>query len=315
MERVRFLDNARALCALWIIAFWHLDDYLYAQYYNTPLGNLLTTGGLATFVFISGYCLGGKEIKNRKDCLAFYRRRIIRIYPLYALSCLLLYMMHIKLNINYIVDTKQFGLSLFGLSCIFPPAPSTIWFINVIIVYYAITPLIIWQKTFKRKIGVGILVGIGLNILVMGGADERLVFYFLFYYIGIISSGENKKADGIHIILLGISISLFGLLSFLTEHYVADGYILRILNAGSLVVILIESGKIISKCKKISKVLYLVSYSSMCAYLFHREFYGIFFNYAGSVPVWFAYCVLVPVLIVLAYWAQKMYDRLTGYYF
>lgn len=38
---------------------------------------------LATYVFLSGYFIGGKNIEIQKqDLVSFYKKRVIRIYPL-----------------------------------------------------------------------------------------------------------------------------------------------------------------------------------------------------------------------------------------
>lgn len=59
------------------------------------------------------------------------------------------------------------------------------------------------------------------------------------------------------------------------------------------------------------RILSKISYASMFAYLFHREFYGVFkkmFNLAdGTIPV---YGIIIAVILIFAggYYMQKSYD-------
>lgn len=298
----------RAICILWIICFWHLDDYLDVDF-NNFWGNRFTIGCLATFVFISGYLLGD-NIENFKQGFCFYKRRLVRIYPLFALSCLALYMMHISLGVDYILNLKQFILSLLGLACFFPPAPSTIWFINLIIVYYLLTPLIIGQKLMKMKIIMGIFIGFGIGILVSClNADNRLAFYFPFYFFGIIFKTKFDISEKANIRLLVVSIAAHLSSGVITVFYGIDDKLFDLFTAAVLIVALFEIGKICNEVEIVTKFLGFISYGSMCAFLFHRVLLGCFYCFFKNTSVCFAYCVLLPVLFVASYMLQKLYNQ------
>lgn len=313
IERIGWIDSIRALCVIWIIAFWHLDDYINLDF-NTPLGDFLTIGCLASFTFISGYCLGGKKIENKEDWLVFFKRRFIRLYPLYVIACVLIYIMHLSLNINYIKSTEQFVRSLLGMSCIVPPAPSTIWFVNCILVYYAVTPFLLCWKNTKKKILVAMLLYLSVWALVFwGGADERLGFYFLFYLFGVLFAQKKLIDNKNNLYSLLVAIVVFMVVGSVSVYWQMDNTFLRMLLAGVLVIILMEIGKVFDKSKRIRRGLYYISYSSMCAYLFHRIILGLIFYYYPDVPVWGVYCILVPILFVLCYYIQRTYDRMIRY--
>ena len=60
----------------------------------------------------------------------------------------------------------------------------------------------------------------------------------------------------------------------------------------------------------ITKILSVISYSSFCLYLFHRQFYSVIYYIIGNIPVVIAYFILFPLLIVLCYLIQKHYDKI-----
>lgn len=307
-KRVSWLDNARALSALWIVAFWHLDDYLSIDYCTT-MGNYITLGCLATFCYISGHCLGGKCLHNCKDWIIFYKSRFVRIYPLYALSCILLFLLHKFVDINYIHSTYEFIFSLLGIAAIFPPMPSTIWFVNCILVYYFVTPIIIiFKKHSVQLIVSGIVCLFMLFLVILGNADKRLVFYFVFYLMGIFV-GNRKKANQ-RVNIGGMLFALIVLLGMKVIRQFGGEHLAEVVVACVMLIIIIEIGKVCSLDRNVSKVLYYISYSSFCMYLFHREFFGIIFLLFGSISEWVAYFVLLPILIMLSYYIQKGYDRI-----
>ena len=87
----------------WLLAFRGVSDFNYVNTFTS----LFTKGVLATFTYLSGQLFANKEIKNWNDTFNFYKRRFIRIYPLFFVSVTLLYIMILgsqpQFEINYIV--------------------------------------------------------------------------------------------------------------------------------------------------------------------------------------------------------------------
>lgn len=81
-KRVIFLDCARALCMIWIVGFWHMQEYTNLSLTGIFFSNI-TNGVLATFTLISGYFLGQKNISSIQDTVTFYKKRLLRFYPLF----------------------------------------------------------------------------------------------------------------------------------------------------------------------------------------------------------------------------------------
>lgn len=65
------MDCSRAVCALYIVSFWHLSEYIGINIWNSVTYQA-THGVLATFTFISGYFLGKKKVESIKEIFLFY---------------------------------------------------------------------------------------------------------------------------------------------------------------------------------------------------------------------------------------------------
>ena len=140
-KRIVFFDYVRALCMIWIIGFWHFSEYCVYNLTDKLWANNITIGVLGAFAFISAYLLGNRSINCKADVILFYKKRLLRVYPLFFISCVSFYILHLlKDNIVYISSFKQMIFTLLGISCFFTPAPYTIWFISMLIFLYFITP-------------------------------------------------------------------------------------------------------------------------------------------------------------------------------
>lgn len=133
-------DVARTLCMMYVI-FVHLYDYAYNVAFGSavkiiPAFAILVDMSMGLFTFTSGYLIGSKyRFGNQRDVniWEFYKKRILRIIPLFVLSAVALWLIGFN-------GTRQ---TLNGLLCISPfvtPRPRTLWYIPVILICYAVTP-------------------------------------------------------------------------------------------------------------------------------------------------------------------------------
>ena len=188
MRDYRF-DVARATCMIYVI-FVHLYDYVYdvkvgTAFIDIPVLATIGDACLGLFTFSSGYLLGSKYKFGKQSDVnvgSFYKKRILRIIPLFVLSAFVLWLIGIN-------GTRQ---TLNGLLCISPfvtPRPKTLWYIPVILFCYAITP-IISRDTLKDRIRNCLIVYtllLGINRFIPT-TDIRLLFNVFFYMVGVISS-------------------------------------------------------------------------------------------------------------------------------
>ena len=96
-ERNFSFDIARAIAMIWIVGFWHATDYSpqYAFFLKKQnfsfISSQLTATMLGTFMFISAYLLASKNtFASRFDITNYFKKRVVRIIPLLALSMLCL---------------------------------------------------------------------------------------------------------------------------------------------------------------------------------------------------------------------------------
>lgn len=275
-KKVRNLqfDFTRSLCVLWIVCFWHVLYYLPEKYQvsdsNIEYFRNFTNAVLATFTFLSGFFLQKYKFNGIADILGFYKKRLLRFYPLYAISIISWGAMS-HIGMRTIVD------SLLGYSMFTTPMP-TLWYFSMMITFYLFTPCFKFDSSYglikNSLIGGGIIC---LTIIAFKYADIRYLTFLPFYVIGInvpknylINKLKSKKTC---IVVLVAAIVLFALALHLHSgiklSLLAD-YLVSI--TGLLVIVTLTY---LTCPYKLSGFIQYVAFSSMCAYLFHRQFYGI----------------------------------------
>lgn len=309
--RILLFDIARVLCALVVIAFYHMTDYVHNGAELRNGYDWMATSALACFTFISGFFLGKKRIEYK----SFFVSRLKRFFiPLVLTSVLL------SLN-GWFDSIEQFLFTITGLSCFFLPQPPTLWFFSMMIVFYLLTPFIlikpngnIWQILIHGAVCMGVfLLLFHFNML-----DVRLLYYFPFYVAGILTNEIS-----VFRLVRDIKITIFCILilSVMIVFSMHKSYIdLAIINASGVLLVMTISFYIEKySTKRIKKLFECLSYSSMFAYLFHRGIYGIaIFLYKNILNEPFLPWLIIPVVLVtifaISYFAQKSYDMfITGF--
>jgi peptidoglycan/LPS O-acetylase OafA/YrhL len=143
--RVVELDILRAV-AIIIIIFSHFNYFLPTAKYSQDLTAFTASFGVALFLFISGFVLylNHPSFPQRNSFADFYKKRVLRIFPLYWLA----------IALSFVIRPQQatridaFVIVVLGLQGFFSPRFGTYvfinawWFIGVIVVLYTIYPLI-----------------------------------------------------------------------------------------------------------------------------------------------------------------------------
>lgn len=123
---------------LYIVGFWHLNNYLNPDlWFSGAMAMYLegvTTAVLATFTFISGYMLKKYEFNSFSDVLYFYKKRLMRFYPLFVISALCMFVLK-SINIS------QFLFGITGLALFTPQPLNTLWFISMLMLFYLLSPI------------------------------------------------------------------------------------------------------------------------------------------------------------------------------
>ena len=306
-KRIKCIDCTRAICMLWIVGIWHMNGYLKTNIIviNEFTSNI-TIGVLGTFTFLSGF-FSSKKIYSKKDVLIFYEKKIIRIFPLFFLSCTSLFIASLYINLNYIISLKQYILTLIGLSNIILPAPETVWFVSMLILFYFFTPIFncSFNTLFKMIIGVSIFVIFNS----MEGISKNIILYYPIYVLGLIlknkiNLNKQNKFDFIRLIIM-IVFWIFVVLIKIQKNY----FFLNFINMYFFINISLYLGRLFNKNRKITELMERISYASLFAYLFHRQFYGLIKFFIGDFSLFMAYIIILPIFIVISYISQKQYDK------
>lgn len=305
------VDLLKAISILYIVGFWHLFNYTdaFPQYYN-DITSRLTVILLGLFTYLSGYLIGLKEsFNNLNDVYLYYKKRIIRIYPLYLLAIILFFVLRIS---DFLILAKA---SVF-LSMFITPAPLTLWFITMIFIFYIIAPLLV---VIRQNILCYIATCISIYLILLAyqyytnNLDFRFLTYFSSFALGIIIASKQEFFFSIKplysILILAGSI----LITFIEFDSQTITRLLRIpmVTAGSFTLFIIFH----NMHKQIGlSLISIISYSSFCIYLFHRPVYEIltklYFPENNNYQVIYLYFVCLPLIIIISWLIQSSYDLL-----
>lgn len=320
-KRVKLYDFARALCALHIIITWHGVAYFYPDSIVIKLGTPMTIASLACFTFLSGLF---NNIKN--GIASFYKSRVRRLYVPFVISYFLL----VAIGLND-MNLKDSILSLTGLSCFFGGQPNTLWYICMLLIFYALTPLLLFNsdrgtKEGQKKIalkGAAIFVIFYLADRSLPYFETRILYYFPFYVLGLILHPQKiqiwislKRSKYIWLFSSVVFLGLTVLLSAVAVNKATIAQLFICLSYGFWGTILfLTCSEFLSYLTYIGKILVDISYSSMFAYLFHRV---IFFFCIGVLLQFHPMVVLIVgsvLSFICSFWIQKWYDNVINYKF
>ena len=327
MREYRF-DIARVICMTYIVTYVHLYEYIYphdqsATYFHVCVA--MAHACLGVFTFVSGYLLGKKYCfgqQGNADVLKFYEKRILRVIPLFVVASILLWM----------VDFNDADSTLNGLLCISPfvnPKPRTTYYIPIILWCYLVTPLVS-RRSLKWRVGAclslfGLLVAARCMV---PSIDPRMVFNVFFFFVGIVSAccfdwklntsyGKViKTIAGLTLVLLMAAAIHFSLSSTSWQMVVGAMGVLVILFVCEDMCRMLFDGRSRHGGFKafVAKIISLVSYASMACYMFHRFFYWMaerIWNPSDAYVKWiYMVGVVFPVILVISYVIQKLYDGL-----
>jgi peptidoglycan/LPS O-acetylase OafA/YrhL len=213
-DRLCFVDWIRAAGILYVVAYWHLFEWVREVFnYVNPLTTLLKYLALGSFVFVSGYLLAGRKTKITTHGLRlFYLKRLVRILPLYLLA----------LVIFLWLGWTSWGVAIksaVGLSLFWGPAPLTLWFVAMLLAYYVTAPFLAANAQsparFVAASGAFFAAIVALKFSLPDG-DSKVVIYFPAFCLGVWwGSAPRRTGKSMVALLLGISLLCFASLSLL----------------------------------------------------------------------------------------------------
>ena len=310
------LDYLRVVCVIYIVGLWHMVSYTdiegFKHIQSYPFLQQSTYCVLSAFTFLSGF-LAFREFKGAKDVLKYYLKRLIRLWPLFALAEIAM----VLLGIN---EGKMLPWVLAGLGWAKEPFPLTLWFVGMIFLFYLLNPVISSKKLYLG-ISAAVLVEVAFILLnFFLRTDERLWFYWPFFVTGSIVrripwkewSGKLKETKITLIKAVAAVLCIAGFVPVLVFAEDSDFSYKTYLSA-----ILFIAGGImlfgLIKVKLLNTIIAQIAYASMCAYLYHRVFFTILCKVLGKkislLPVWILFLIL---FFGVSYLLQFGYDKAVG---
>jgi surface polysaccharide O-acyltransferase-like enzyme len=312
MQRNTTLDISRAISILLIVGYWHVFDYfkIKPDARITENSFQFVTSALALFIYLSGYFLGKYKIENLVNATDFYKKRLIRFYTLFFLSALSMWAIGMFPFTTLIT-------SLLGISPYWLPQPPTLWFICMLLGFYLITPLVLVQKNRVKRLMVSGLIYLVIFLFhrYVSNIDERVLMYFPFFILGIVTPKEHFMNEIMKLKYLFISGILFSIILYFNIHRV---HILTYFCSFTFVNNLIGVCFILALSNLIDKITFLkplllkISYASMAIYLFHRQIYYLFIQVLPSdlsLQILYFGVIVIPITFVIAYFIQVYYDK------
>lgn len=330
--------------AIVLIVLSHLHYYLFSPDWLTAFDPYLGVFGVGMFIFASGYTLylNNHDIRTVRDVMAFYKKRVARIIPLYWIAILAFVVLFGYLHF-YAMDQpnpdyslKGIAINVLGLQAILGHEVVTMWFIGVILLYYILYPIIIYFSKRPRDI---LLVSLLLipPMLCLRLAFSTVHFYLYLYYLvfvgGILSAGTDLFNDkryerclaAVPIVLILsllaearlfnggtveiIGFSLGNLLSTMAYATVRDALVI------SLSIVSFQFARVIipSPGSKWMGLISMLAVGSYATFLFHEVFFSIvktilLYISAGSLlSDLYMIIVALPAVFAVGYVIQRSY--------
>lgn len=190
-----WIDLVRVICMMWIVFIWHLKDYLPGEYQMfgsiLKVSQWITVTALFAFTLLSGYSMAKYNFQSFKDVLSFYKKRLIRFYPLYLIAILCFWCFGWYSSVTVIK-------CMTGIALFFNEAPLTLWYMCMLMFFYMITPIINW-KYGSYKINVAIYIFVILLFGLLSKLDVthgNMALYTPAYMAGLFM-GKNINLQSV----------------------------------------------------------------------------------------------------------------------
>jgi peptidoglycan/LPS O-acetylase OafA/YrhL len=294
---------------LYIVGFWHMMEYAPAVVWSSNYWTEeVTILSLALFVLISGYLIGKKKL-GVMDIWPFYRSRFFRIYlPLLATAIIFSFG-----NVSHKAILKAVTL----VAMFVEPAPKTLWFVSMILVFYLISPLLIRLRermVLYFMVCAATLGGMLLYEGITGMADTRIILYFPCFAAGVFLATQPLPSS--FGALVGLSVLAVGAASLSLgrpiEQLESDLHSMPWALAGSVATFMLF--KHFGGAIRVPSLAVRLSEASFFMYLLHRPIYGIttriWMPSSPKLQIGYLVIICLPILGIGAWFLQSLYTRL-----
>lgn len=322
-------QNIKLLSTLFIfvVLFLHHTSYSVAPFRTYDVVNVfLVYFSVGGFLFLSGYKLA--KNKGVESFSVFWKNRLIRIYPLYAIAVFVFSIALYWGKTNLLVLI----IHLLGLQMVFPGLFGqnflTLYFIGILLVFYLFFSLTKKYQKDPRSFTVLSVAVFCIALLVKYTLSGNITVFSspLFIYFPVFTAGmlladsEERVAGFMHRHMIAIFFWFFFLIPAMLvsiRYFAAEENAFVLLSAvviGSVLIplhtILVLFGR---HWRRVPSVVSAVSYASFAMYLFHRPIWGLMQAvYPDRTLLQWAYIVGVgvPLIIGVSYVLQYSYDTI-----
>jgi peptidoglycan/LPS O-acetylase OafA/YrhL len=333
-KRILEIDILRAIAIL-LVVLYHIPHATVADV-SPALGlqaspvDILGTVGLSMFFFVSGLSLylNDKSINNKRDALSFYKKRAVRIYPLYWLFVVGIVIVHMP-------TLGQTIIYITGLQALFYPIFISVpiyHFISAILIFYLLFPLIVFFDSYKKMLLVSLipLLFFAAILLLFGLSDTMFMAYYGVFIGGIIAGKLNVygqmrhvKSKRFFVLTLALSLALLSLwpiVSDLPSSFVSSVFLGYFFYTAVVLVIMFWAMLYVEVFKtKFYAFFTFVAFSTYGVFLLNTPFYtwlgaslNTKFHTSGTVTD--VICVaLIPLLVIAGYLLQLIANEIVKF--
>lgn len=310
-QRSVALDLVRALSILWVVGLWHVTDYVpeWPDLKN-DVTYRVTVALLGLFVLVSGYLMGLKDVAGNRSAIGrFYTGRFGRIYPPFLAACLLFAIMRLA-------PVDQLARAATLIAMLAGPPPVTLWFITMIVLFYAVTPALLAARRISGlflPLAVVVTALLAAGHYVLPSVSPKLAMYFPAYCAGLWLAGRPQhwgRVAGVATLAAPVGL----LISLTVPTRAVESAVESMPWALSSSVALIGAAMAADRWLPRWQGILLVAQASYFLYLFHRPVYAVVLKLIQpDDPVERAACLIglaLPLAVVLGWIGQRAYDRL-----
>lgn len=328
-NRIAEVDFLRSMSIVFIL-FTHLPSYVHLIDITGIFSPFFSDLGLGMFIFLSGYLLSfnNSNLESFNDAIHFFKKRLLRIYPLYCLSLIFFILtfgvIPTFLGLKPSIDINLFYLLIHftGTQILLSPRyvipMFTLWFIGLIFIYYLLFPFFFrYSNNIKKFIQMAILLFvISLLIhLLFNIIEQRFFEYYFIFLLGVLSNVSSffeKFTFSKYFILSPVLffISLILLLKLEYSSILLYYFLINILILSFVILQFYFTKCFINSFSNGQKYLFVVFANiSYPIYLFHRVVLSISYYITNTffTPLLSDLCILflgLPLVFVVSFYIQ-----------
>lgn len=289
------LDLLKAT-AIILIVFCHLDNYISCYEIIKIFDGYAALIGLSFFFFTSGFLLSHNDssINSKNDIKRYYKKKFVRIYPLYwtAVASLLIIFGYLQIDPGN-VDPYNFNLNILlihvlGLQGIFPNSNiQSMWFVGVIIVYYSLYPIIGYlSNTYSETFAISSIILLILALLhhFLGLISINALIYYPVFISGIFINKILYSSERLfdkeflkHVLVFNLVLicNFFLVLLIIELNNISMVFIIGFM-ISLCIIYLLFIHLYIKLHGKIVTIITSIAFSTYAIYLFQHQFLAIF---------------------------------------